>query len=131
MRLLDMPQEHIYQALVTIIKGFILKLCGPFLIFKPIAGDQKISPGVFWTSASDAGSEGTFGFGLDRDLLPQDAQLFQSKRIDDHIKSHYLFRWQQGQPDDFNQSQNCLAVNVMASSYGFVDEQCSSLQRYN
>jgi hypothetical protein len=46
------------------------------------------------------------------------------------LRNRLFYRWIQGQPDDFNQSQNCLAVSVTASSYGFVDEQCSSLQRY-
>jgi len=41
-----------------------------------------------------------------------------------------LFRWAANQPDDTSKNQNCLAVEILGTKYGFKDEICSSAQRY-
>jgi len=41
-----------------------------------------------------------------------------------------LFRWAANQPDDTSKTQNCLAVEILGTKYGFKDEVCNSLLRY-
>jgi len=39
-------------------------------------------------------------------------------------------RWSNKQPDDVGGKQNCLAVDIFGTSYGFRDEDCSASFRY-
>ncbi|XP_059470805.1 uncharacterized protein LOC132193884 isoform X2 [Neocloeon triangulifer] len=72
----------------------------------------KISPAQFWTSGTDAGCEGNFGYCSSNRLLRKEA------------------RWAVGQPDNVNNSQNCLAINVDATGTQLSDENCMNKMRY-
>jgi len=85
---------------------------------------------VFWTSGTDEGSEGTFGMGEGKSLLPKTAKFEFSQGTKMLSIILNLVRWAGNQPDDASKTQNCLAVEIFAAKYGFRDETCASTYRY-
>jgi hypothetical protein len=41
-----------------------------------------------------------------------------------------ISRWAQGQPDNANGNENCLALELSGQGYAFKDENCNSTNRY-
>ncbi|XP_059488790.1 uncharacterized protein LOC132204343 isoform X2 [Neocloeon triangulifer] len=66
----------------------------------------------FWTSGTDLGCEGSFGYCSSNRLLRREA------------------RWGLGQPDDLTKSQNCLAIYVNMTDSLLSDEDCNLKMRY-
>ena len=45
-------------------------------------------------------------------------------------ENHMISRWAQGQPDNANGNENCLALELSGQEYAFKDENCDSSNRY-
>jgi len=109
-------------------KSYLLKQGIKKLRF--LESSSVIKEDVFWTSGTDEGSEGTFGMGVDKPLLPKTAK-FDVSQVEKMLSIIInLFRWAANQPDDVSKTQNCLAVEIFGTKYGFKDENCASAQRY-
>ncbi|CAB3380763.1 Hypothetical predicted protein [Cloeon dipterum] len=73
----------------------------------------SITSGKFWTSGSDGGCEGKYGFCSTRRFA--------------HANETF---WMQNEPNDAGGNQNCLAVNAVNNKALLSDEPCSTKLRY-
>ncbi|XP_059485064.1 uncharacterized protein LOC132202272 isoform X2 [Neocloeon triangulifer] len=83
-----------------------------FDLLKNAFKNGKILPAQFWTSGTDLGCEGNFGYCSSNRLLRKEA------------------RWVLGQPDDVNKTQNCLTIYVNMTESRLSDENCNLKRRY-
>jgi len=71
------------------------------------------SAGEYWTSGSDSGCEGVFGWCAVNKLV-RDKEA----------------KWAPGQPDDKNSAENCVSVNMANDSVLLSDSDCAKKLNY-
>jgi hypothetical protein len=83
MELLNLHQDFVYTNLVQTVGGKFnskrFPLCHGKIVLTVTFFEGNvdlIKAGAFWTSGTDVGSEGVFGFGKNLEILPKTAKFF-------------------------------------------------------
>jgi hypothetical protein len=74
MKLVSLHQDFAYEMLAEALKSFI-QLLYPIFFIEKYFQDKTVGLSMFWTSATDEGCEGSFGFCSTNRLVRREARF--------------------------------------------------------